>query len=66
MHTNIQKWGNSQGLRLAKSLLEDARLGVMVEQVESVDFRSRQAKRIERASDELLAHVLSVLDACIY
>ena len=66
MHTKIQKWGNSQGLRLAKSLLEDARLGVMVEQVESVDFRSRQAKRIERASDELLAHVLSVLDACIY
>ena len=66
MHTKIQKWGNSQGLRLAKSLLEDARLGAMVEQVESVDFRSRQAKRIERASDELLAHVLSVLDACIY
>ena len=39
---------------------------IMVEQVKSVDFRSRQAKRIERASDELLAHVLSVLDACIY
>ncbi len=28
MHTNIQKWGNSQGLRLAKTVLEDARLGV--------------------------------------
>ena len=28
MHTKIQKWGNSQGLRLAKSVLEDARLGV--------------------------------------
>lgn len=28
MHTRIQKWGNSQGLRLAKNVLEDARLGV--------------------------------------
>jgi len=28
MHTKIQKWGNSQGLRLAKKVLEDARLGV--------------------------------------
>ncbi len=28
MHTKIQKWGNSQGLRLAKTVLEDAHLGV--------------------------------------
>ena len=28
MHTRIQKWGNSQGLRLAKNVLEDARLRV--------------------------------------
>lgn len=28
MQTKIQKWGNSQGLRLAKHLLEDAQLGV--------------------------------------
>jgi antitoxin MazE len=28
MLTKIQKWGNSQGLRLAKNLLEDAHLGV--------------------------------------
>jgi antitoxin MazE len=26
--TKIQKWGNSQGLRLAKQLLEDARISV--------------------------------------
>ena len=39
---------------------------IMVEQVKSVDFHTRQAKRIERASDELLAKVLSILDACIY
>ena len=28
MVTKIQKWGNSQGLRLAKQVLEDARLSV--------------------------------------
>lgn len=28
MHTTIQKWGNSQGLRLARNVLEDAHLGV--------------------------------------
>jgi len=28
MVTKIQKWGNSQGLRLAKQLLEDARIAV--------------------------------------
>jgi mRNA interferase MazF len=39
---------------------------IMVEHVKSVDFRTRRAKRIERASDELLADVLSILDACIY
>ena len=39
---------------------------IMVEQVRSVDFRTCRAKRIERASDELLSNVLSVLDACMY
>ena len=28
MVTKIQKWGNSQGLRLTKNLLTDAQLGV--------------------------------------
>jgi antitoxin MazE len=28
MTTKIKKWGNSQGLRLSKQLLEDARLAV--------------------------------------
>jgi len=28
MVTKIQKWGNSQGLRLARQVLEDARLSV--------------------------------------
>lgn len=39
---------------------------VMVEQVKSIDFRSRRARRIGRAGDGLLADVLSILDACIY
>ena len=39
---------------------------IMIEQVKSVDFRSRSAKCIERGKDELLSEVLSILDACIY
>lgn len=39
---------------------------VMVEQVKSVDFRARQARRIGTASPEVLEEVLALLDACIY
>jgi mRNA interferase MazF len=39
---------------------------VMVEQVKSIDFRARNAKRIAPASDGLLQEVLAILDACIY
>jgi len=39
---------------------------VMVEQVKSVDFHSREAKRIGRAPEEIMREVLSLLDACIY
>jgi mRNA interferase MazF len=39
---------------------------VMVEQVKSIDFRARAAKRIGRASEAVLEEVLSILDACIY
>jgi mRNA interferase MazF len=39
---------------------------VMVEQVKSIDFRARKAKRIGRASDSVLEEVLAILDACIY
>lgn len=39
---------------------------VMIEQVRSVDFRARNAQRIEHASRQLLERVLSILDACIY
>ena len=39
---------------------------VMVEQVKSVDFRSRKAKRLGGSPVALLEEVLSILDACIY
>jgi mRNA interferase MazF len=39
---------------------------VMVEQIKSIDFRSRKAKRIGKASAGMLDEVLSILDACIY
>lgn len=39
---------------------------VMVEQVKSIDFRFRDAKRIGRAPEAVLEEVLSILDACIY
>jgi mRNA interferase MazF len=39
---------------------------VMVEQVRSIDFRARQAKRIGNAPDAVLQETLSLLDACVY
>ena len=39
---------------------------VMVEQVKSIDYKSRQVKFIEKASDDILNEVLSLLDACVY
>jgi len=39
---------------------------VMVEQVRSIDYRARQAKRIGRAPDEVLEEALSLLDACVF
>ena len=39
---------------------------IMVDQVKSMDFRARQAKRIGKAPDALLNEVLAVLDACVY
>ena len=39
---------------------------VMVEQVKSIDFRSRRGRRIGKASTQVLEETLSILDACIY
>ena len=39
---------------------------VMVEQVKSIDFRARKARKIASASAAVLDEVLSLLDACIY
>jgi len=38
---------------------------VMVEQVRSVDYLSRNAEFIEKASPELLHEVLSIVNACL-
>ncbi|MFW6158577.1 MAG: type II toxin-antitoxin system PemK/MazF family toxin [Planctomycetota bacterium] len=45
---------------------EDVRGFVMVEQVKSIDFRARRAKRIGGAPAAVLQEALSLLDACIY
>ncbi|MEW6752965.1 MAG: type II toxin-antitoxin system PemK/MazF family toxin [Candidatus Latescibacterota bacterium] len=39
---------------------------VMVEQVRSVDYRSRKATRIGAAPTQVLDEALSLLDACLY
>jgi mRNA interferase MazF len=39
---------------------------VLVEQVKSIDFRSRKTRRIGRAPGLALGEALSILDACIY
>ena len=39
---------------------------VMVEQVRSIDYRARGAKRIGDASERVLEQTLTLLDACIY
>jgi mRNA interferase MazF len=39
---------------------------IMVEQVKSIDFRSRKAKHIGKAPETVLQETLSILDACIY
>ena len=39
---------------------------VMVEQVKSIDFRSRSVKRIGSAPEPVLQEALSILDACLY
>jgi mRNA interferase MazF len=46
----------------------DARISgfVMTEQVKSIDFRARQAKRAGKASMEVLNEVLSILEACLF
>jgi mRNA interferase MazF len=39
---------------------------VMVEQLRSIDFRARQAKRLAKAPDAVVDEALSLLDACLY
>jgi mRNA interferase MazF len=45
---------------------EDISGFVMVEQVKTIDYRARKARYINQASENILAEVLSILDACLY
>lgn len=62
MVTKVQKWGNSQGLRLAKQVLEDARISIGDE----VNVTSRHGmivispvRRVRRKVDlkKLVSHI---------
>ncbi|MFK5892113.1 MAG: type II toxin-antitoxin system PemK/MazF family toxin [Pseudomonadota bacterium] len=39
---------------------------IMVEQVKSIDYKTRQVKFVEKANTQTLTDVLGILDACIY
>jgi mRNA interferase MazF len=39
---------------------------IMVEQVKSIDFKSRKIKLIEKAPNITMIEVLGILDACVY
>ena len=39
---------------------------IMVEQIKSVDYASRQVRFVESAPESVLNEVLSILDACLY
>jgi mRNA interferase MazF len=39
---------------------------IMVEQIKSVDYRSRKVSFIEQASQETLNEILAILDAIVY
>jgi len=38
----------------------------MTDQMKSIDFKSRRAKFIEKAPDDVLSKVLAILDAILY
>ncbi len=39
---------------------------IMVEQIKSVDYISRQVKFVEKAERNVINEVLAILDACVY
>jgi len=49
MLTKVQKWGNSQGIRIPKSLLEDSQLKVG----EDVDISAQEGKIIVEAANKI-------------
>ena len=60
MVTKIQKWGNSQGLRLAKQVLEDAHIAVGDDvEVTTRDGLSSSAQRDASAARRSLKDLVS-------
>ena len=39
---------------------------IMVEQIKSIDYASRRARFVQRATKAALNEVMSILDACLY
>ena len=62
MRTKIQKWGNSLGLRIPRSLAEEAGVGAGSEvdlSIQSGDLIVKPAKRVKYRIGELLRQVTS-------
>ena len=60
MLTKIQKWGNSQGLRLPKNLLIDAQLGVG----DDVDISVKDGIMIVTPAKMIRGKICSRLSPC--
>ena len=57
-----------RGIPFHIPIAEDSSLSgfIMTEQIKSIDYKSRRIKYIEKAGNEVLNEVLSILDACLY
>ena len=63
MLAKVQKWGNSQGLRLAKHLLDDARISVGDEVEVFVAQKQIRIKKISKPKFDLVEMVSRMPDS---
>ena len=63
MLTKVQKWGNSQGLRLAKHLLDDARISVGDEVEVFVQQEQIRIKKVSKPKFDLAEMVSRMPDS---
>jgi antitoxin MazE len=60
MEVRIQKWGNSQGLRLAKHILESAKMEVgddLEIEVNDEEIRLKKKKKAKYVLEEMVARM---------